>query len=96
MELLLLQIQIKIILARIAPPGVEGTLMAFGSTILQLDIFTIRNLFGVFVNSKFVGVTTENIKDDYVYLCLIKTAGSILPCFFIYALIPSNEQIKAV
>jgi hypothetical protein len=91
MELILLQIQIKIILAQLAPPGVEGTLMAFGSTVLQLDMLTIRNLFGVFVNSKFVGVTTENIEDNYVYLCLVKTAGSILPCFFIYAMIPSNE-----
>jgi hypothetical protein len=96
MEIIILQIQIKIMIAQIVPPGVEGTVMAFGSTILGFDMFLIRNLIGVFVNSKFFGVTTENIRDNYVFLTLIKTAGSILPCFFIYAMIPSNEQIKAI
>jgi hypothetical protein len=96
MEIIILQIQIKIIIARIVPPGIEGTIMAFGSTILYLDMRTIRNLFGVFINSNFVGVTAKNITDNYFYLTLINTIGSILPCFFIYAMIPSNEQIKAL
>lgn len=84
------------IAARLVPPGVDATMMAFSTTLLQLDMFTIRNLLGVFINKKFVGVTYDNLKDKYIYLTMFKTFGACLPLLYIYLLIPTNDQINAV
>ena len=51
-----------IIMAKIIPPGVEGTMSALTATIINLSNFLIRIAFGVFLNDRFVGVTNENME----------------------------------
>jgi hypothetical protein len=79
--------------ARITPPGIEGTMMAFSTTLIQLNQFTIRNLLGVFINSKFVQVSSDNM-DNYWVLTTIKFIGSLIPLTFMLKILPTNEQIK--
>jgi len=51
----------RILLAKLTPPGVESSQMAFSATILMFNLFLVRNLVGVFINREFIGVEKENI-----------------------------------
>jgi hypothetical protein len=56
-EITLFMLQTRIIIARMIPPGVEATMMAFFNTLIALDLFNERTLVGVFLNKTFVGAT---------------------------------------
>jgi len=66
----LLGIPLHIILAKLTPPGIESSLMALSNTILNLNQHTIRNLIGVWINKKFVGVEKENIDKYYILVAI--------------------------
>jgi len=50
LEILVVYFPARIMTARMIPRGTEGTLMAFSTTIMQLNQFTFRNLMGYVVN----------------------------------------------
>ena len=57
----------------------------------NLSSSVISPMIGVYLNDKFVGVTTENLK-GYSTLCLISLCVSFLT-FFLLPLIPTANQI---
>lgn len=80
-----------IIMAKIIPKGIEGTLMAFSSTIVALNQFTIRAILGVIINDSFVNVTTSNLNDYYI-LTIIALCGSFIPFTYILCMVPRRHQ----
>lgn len=79
-------------MAKIIPKGIEGTLMAFSTTIVALNQFTIRSILGVIINNNFVNVTTSNLNDYYV-LTLIALFGSFIPFIYMNFLVPKRKEI---
>ena len=84
-----------IIMAKIIPPGVEGSMVALTATIINLNQFLIRGSFGALLNDLFVGVTTAHL-EKYPTLAWIYLFGKFFPFFFIFALIPKNEEVQAL
>jgi hypothetical protein len=82
-----------IIMAKIIPPGVEGSMTAVTATIINLNQFLIRGSFGALINDLFVGVTSDHL-EKYPILSWIFLAGKFFPFFFIYKLIPKNEEVQ--
>ena len=80
-----------IIMAKIIPKGIEGTLMAFSTTIVALNQFTIRAILGVIINDSFVNVTTSNLNDYYI-LTIIALCGSFIPFTYILCMVPRRQQ----
>jgi hypothetical protein len=78
-----------IIMAKVIPPGIEGTMVSLFTTIINLNQFTIKTAFGTWVNDKFVGITNDNI-DKYWILAIIETVGKLVPLLYIYCLVPTN------
>jgi hypothetical protein len=78
-----------IIMAKIIPKGIEGTLMAFSTTIVALNQFTIRAILGVIINNSFVNVTTNNLNDYYI-LTIIALCGSFIPFTYILCMVPKR------
>lgn len=48
-------------MAKVIPPGIEGTMVSLFTTIINLNQFTIKTAFGTWVNDKYVGITNDNI-----------------------------------
>lgn len=86
----------KIITALMIPRGTEATLMALSFTIMQINQFTIRNMLGLTINYLFVGVTNDNTAERYYILTVIRLFGSFIPLLFLWKMLPSNEEIKAL
>ena len=82
-----------IIMAKIIPPGVEGSMVALTATIINLNQFLIRGSFGALLNDLFVGVTTQHL-EKYPSLAWIYLFGKFFPFFFIFSLIPKNEDVQ--
>ena len=89
-EKLLVMLPNFIIMAKIIPPGIEGTMMSLTDTIINLGQFTLRQLFGVILNDVFVGCTKEKI-DLFWILCVIQLACKIIPFVYISQLVPRME-----
>ena len=81
-----------VMMARMVPPGVEGTMMAVNNTLVHLNQFTIRNLLGKCINDAFVHVGRNSLHNYYI-LPIIAFAGSILPLFYMMRMIPSNQEV---
>lgn len=92
-ERLLTMIPSFIIMAKIIKPGIEGIMISLSMTIINLNQFVMRNALGTFVNDHFVGITNATI-DQYWILALIELIFKILPFFYIYCLVPSNDSIN--
>ena len=77
--------------AKIIPKNVEGTIYAFMTGTMNLSSAVIAPMIGVYLNDKFVGVTSDNL-NGYSTLCLISLSVSFLT-FFLLPLIPTSNQI---
>ena len=82
----------KVVTARISPPGIEAFLMALGTTITQLSLWTLRNLMGTLINVLFIHMTTSNL-ESLSTLLTIKAVGALIPLLYLRKLIPSNEEV---
>ena len=95
LERLLTMIPSFIIMAKIIPPGVEAFMVSISMTIITLNQFTMRQILGTFINSRFVGVTNDTI-ERYWVLALIETIFKLLPFIYIYFLCPRNSVVHAL
>lgn len=77
-----------VIMAKVIPKGVESSMMALNTTIMNMSMYIFRSWFGVIINDNFVHVTKKSL-DDYKYLCLIGTLSSIIPLTFIWFMTPT-------
>lgn len=93
-EISIFMTQSRIICARLIPPGVEGTMMAFSTTIIGIDMFAIRLVMGLILNQLFVGMNKDNMEEKYRYLTMFKFVGACLPILFIYRLVPTNAEVS--
>jgi hypothetical protein len=59
----LTEIPVYTIISLVTPHGLESSIISFTSTIISLDIYTIKALSGVYVNEIFVGATKTNLKN---------------------------------
>lgn len=75
--------------AKIVPRRVEGTLYAFMTGVMNLSNGVLAPMVGVYINDKFVGVTSDNLK-GYSTLCLISFVVTFLT-FFLVPLIPTSN-----
>lgn len=83
----------NIIMSQVIAPGVEATMFAVAHTIMNLNMFTLRALVGVFINDNFVFVTKENMENFYV-LQIIALCGTLIPFFYIHLLIPTQKDVR--
>merc|ERR1719263_1838852 len=77
--------------AKVTPAKIEGTVFAFLTGTTNLANNVISPMIGVWINEKFVGVTSEDLS-KYKYLCLVGLITSFLG-FLILPLIPLKEDI---
>lgn len=96
LEVMIFMLHTRIITARMIPPGIEGTMMSFCSTIIHLDLFGLRKLMGLLVNKFIVGITVKNLEEKYIQLTLIKFFGACIPLAFIHLFMPTNKEIKEI
>lgn len=82
-----------VIMAKVIPAGVEGTMVSLFTTIINLNQFTIKSVSGTFINDRFVGLDTSNI-DKYWILAIIETVFKVFPIFYIYLLVPKNDEVS--
>lgn len=75
--------------AKITPKKVEGTLYAFMTGAMNLSYGVLAPMVGVYINEKFVGVTSDNL-NGYSSLCFISFMVSFLT-FFLLPLIPTTN-----
>ena len=75
--------------AKIVPKRVEGTLYAFMTGAMNLSGGVLAPMVGVYINDKFVGVTSDNLK-GYSTLCLISFILTFAT-FILLPLIPTND-----
>ena len=80
----------NIIFSQVIPPGVEATMFAVAHTVINLNVFTLRALVGVFINDNFVFVTKENMDNFYV-LQIISLCGTLIPFLYIHVMIPTQQ-----
>ena len=77
--------------AKVTPKRIEGTIFAFLTGTTNLANSVISPMIGVWINSKFVGVTADDLS-QYKTLCLISLLTSFLG-FLILPLIPLKDDI---
>lgn len=77
--------------AKVTPTKIEGTVFAFLTGTTNLANNVISPMIGVWINEKFVGVTSEDLS-KYKYLCLVGLVTSLLG-FLILPLIPLKDEI---
>lgn len=89
-ELSLIMMPARIIIAKLTPPGIESSLMSLSASIIGFNLYTLRGLLGVFINKHFVGVDNDHL-DKYHLLVAIQIVGSLIPLLFIKYMVPTNE-----
>ena len=88
----LFELPIMSLFAKITPPRIEATIMAFLTSCLDLEKSVISPSVGTLINKYFVGVNKKDLS-NYSTLVLIALIGSIL-VFLILPLIPTKVQIR--
>lgn len=91
---MLLAFPMRITAAKIVPPGVEGTMMAFSITMVSMNLSIVRNMLGALLNHTFIHVTHDNIETEYYKLTLVKLVLAFVPFAFIFRLLPKNKDVK--
>lgn len=81
-----------IIMGKLANPGVEATMIALTYQIIALSQFTLRSLFGVFINHVFVGVSNDNL-DNFYLLIIIGAVFKCVPFLYIGYLLPKKADL---
>ena len=86
-----------IMLARLTPPGLEGTMTSFSFSIIILNQFMLRLLVGAVINGNFVHppVEAKNIK-DFPKLMIIQFFGTLIPMTYIYCMVPLNKKVLEI
>ena len=84
----LFELPLVSLFAKITPPKIEATIMAFLTSCLDLEKSLISPVVGTFINKKFVGVNKKDLS-HYSTLVLIALIGSLL-VFLILPLIPTK------
>lgn len=77
--------------AKVTPHKIEGTVFAFLTGTTNLANNVISPMIGVWINEKFVGVTSEDLS-KYKYLVIVGLVTSLLG-FLILPLIPLKADI---
>jgi len=67
-----------IVVQKLAPEGVEATIIAICATINNFFLLSCPELVGAFVNRTFVGVSKEDIADKYPNLVYFQLLGCLL------------------
>lgn len=71
---------------KLAPDGVEATILSIIYTVHNLTQITLPELIGAFINHNFVGMTKKDMS-KYIDLVYIQILSNVL-CFFVVCLIP--------
>lgn len=82
-------------MAKIIPPGIEGTMMSLTATIINLGQYILRMAIGVLINDMFVGCSRENIQLYWV-LMAIQLASRFIPFVYISQLVPRVQDVNAL
>ena len=92
MDIILNLLPAFIIMAKIANPGIEATMVALTNQIIFFTQFGLRNMIGALVNHTFFGVTTSDIA-DYHELIVVEFIFKLLPFLYIGILVPTKKQM---
>lgn len=82
-----------ILMSKVIPPGIEGTMFSLTATLANLSHFILRNFVGTVINDLFVGVTKEKI-DKFWILMVIQLLSKFYPLFLINRLVPTNAEVN--
>ena len=80
-----------VMIGKMIPPGIEGTMYSLSVTILILNQFIIRNLMGVWVNYQFIGISKHNMH-EYTYLKMVCICTSLIPFTYMFCMIPTLKE----
>lgn len=94
-ERLLVMLPNFIIMAKIIPPGLEGTMMSLTATVINLNQYILRNAIGVILNDLFVGCSKENL-GVYWVLCAISLGAKLFPFVYISQLVPRMHEVNSL
>ena len=83
----------NIILSKIIPYGVEGTMMSLYGTILTMSMFAVKNWMGIIINDLFINCSKNNLSNFYKQIS-VSLFGSFIPFLFIWYMIPKKIQIE--
>lgn len=50
-----------IIMAKVIPPGIEGTMSSLFTTIININQFILKAALATFINDKYVGIDNNSI-----------------------------------
>ena len=64
-EKMLTSVPSNIIVSLIVPEGIEASMLSLTSTIITLNLYTIKSLVCVIVNKLFTHVTNENLENNF-------------------------------
>ena len=64
-EKMLTSVPSNIIISTVTPEGIEGSMLSLTSTIITLNLYTVKSLVGVLVNKLFTHVKKENIENNF-------------------------------
>lgn len=93
LEIILTIIPSFILMSKVIPPGIEGTMFSLTVTLIALSNFVIRNLLGTVINDLFVKVTKENL-DNFWILMTIQLVSKFYPLLIINCLVPTNKEVN--
>lgn len=64
-EKMITSVPSNIIISTVVPKGIEASMLSLTSTIITLNLYTIKSLIGVVVNKLFTHVTNENLENNF-------------------------------
>ncbi len=64
-EKMLTSIPCNIIVSLVTPDGIEASMLSVTSTIITLNLYTVKSLVGVLVNKLFTHVNNENLENNF-------------------------------
>ena len=79
-------------MAKITPPGIEGSMVAITHTLMFISSIFLRNFLGIMINDLFVKVTTENLHNFWV-LCMFDLGFRAIPLLYIGLMVPRNKVV---
>ena len=88
----MMMVPCNVIIAKQAVPGVEATMVAFGSSLLRLNQYTIREAMGITINDMFIHASRDNLS-SICTLTIIAMLTSFIPLTFMRCLVPSLKDM---
>jgi hypothetical protein len=91
-EAVFIWIPLHIMCAKLIRPGTESTMMGVTYSMLLFNHYTVREYVGMAINQGFdIGVKKGHL-DNYWNLVVIQACCCLIPLFYIYKIVPSNEE----